>query len=63
MDLGGYWGGSKLTGGADVVVDGRALVSHYAFGVQSKGLEGTDVLKRYKAYARSYCGTLLSDGI
>ena len=37
--------------GRHVVVDGKALASHYAFRGQ-KGLESTDVLDRYRLYAQ-----------
>jgi hypothetical protein len=44
----------------DVVIHGHALVSHYSFGAQKEGLGNTDVLERYRAYAKDYCGELLA---
>lgn len=45
--------------GVDAVVDGNALAVHYAFRHQTKGLEMTDLLARYKSYAdEMVCGTL-----
>lgn len=37
--------------GRHAVVDGRAIVSHYTFLPQRSGLESTDILERYRAYA------------
>ena len=40
--------------GADAVMNGRAIAAHFTFSAQrhhSKGMEWTDVLSRYKAYA------------
>ena len=37
--------------GRHVVVDGRAVASHYAFRGQ-KGIESTDILERYRLYAQ-----------
>ena len=44
----------SLTQTPDAVIDGKAVASHYAFRSQTrygKGLEWTDVLDRYRAYA------------
>lgn len=38
----------------DAVVDGRAIVSHYTFLPQRSGLESTDILERYRAYAEEF---------
>ncbi|EOD46819.1 hypothetical protein UCRNP2_6448 [Neofusicoccum parvum UCRNP2] len=38
--------------GRHAVVDGRAIVSHYTFLPQRSGLESTDILERYRAYAQ-----------
>ncbi|KAA8908135.1 hypothetical protein FN846DRAFT_906347 [Sphaerosporella brunnea] len=39
-----------------VIVDGRALAALYAFGTQEEdGLKRTDVLQRYKAFAKEFC--------
>ncbi|KAA8896000.1 hypothetical protein FN846DRAFT_966906 [Sphaerosporella brunnea] len=45
--------------GRHVVVHGQALTAHYSFGAQKDGLANTDVLERYRAYAKDYCGKLL----
>ncbi|KAF2140305.1 uncharacterized protein K452DRAFT_253054 [Aplosporella prunicola CBS 121167] len=37
--------------GRHAVVDGRAIVSHYTFLPQRSGLESTDLLDRYRAFA------------
>jgi hypothetical protein len=42
----------KLLTCVDAIVDGKAVVSHYSFGPQKNGLEATDVLERYAAYAQ-----------
>jgi len=34
------------------IVDGRALVAHYSFRPQRRGIAATDILDRYRAYAR-----------
>jgi hypothetical protein len=39
----------------DVIVDGRALAVRYAFGMQAEGLQRTEVLQRYKAFAKEFC--------
>ncbi|KAH7013222.1 hypothetical protein EDB80DRAFT_749022 [Ilyonectria destructans] len=38
--------------GRHAVADGRGLAVHYSFGSQREGMEKTDVLERYRAYAR-----------
>lgn len=52
---------------ADAVIDGRGLASHYSFGAQqgsqmgegAHGMEWTDVLDRFRAYAEErVCGQL-----
>lgn len=43
-----------LTCAIDAVMNGHAIASHYCFNAQRKGgtgMEWTDVLARYKAYA------------
>lgn len=37
--------------GLDAVMHGKAMASHFSFGAQRGGLEQTDLLSRYKAYA------------
>ena len=36
----------------DAVADGGGVVSHYSFGVQLDGMDKTDVLDRYRSYAK-----------
>lgn len=48
------YGWCMLTTRADSVMNGHAIASHYCFNAQridDKGLEWTDILPRYKAYA------------
>lgn len=36
------------------VIDGRAVAAHYSFGPQREGMERTDVLGRYRAFAKEF---------
>jgi hypothetical protein len=38
----------------EAIVDGRAVASHYSFKPQAKGLAKTDILARYKSFAREH---------
>lgn len=40
-----------ILAGLDVIADGRGLVAHFSYGKQREGIEKTDVLARYRAYA------------
>ncbi|KAL4994799.1 hypothetical protein BDV10DRAFT_175987 [Aspergillus recurvatus] len=42
--------GSRMT--KDLIIDGKGVAVHYFSGHGSKGLEETDVLQRYRSYAR-----------
>lgn len=42
----------QLTTSLGAVADGRGVVAHYSFGPQSKGLGTTDILDRYRSYAK-----------
>ncbi|KAL2866824.1 uncharacterized protein BJX67DRAFT_381462 [Aspergillus lucknowensis] len=38
--------------GKDIIIDGKGLVAHYSSGHGLEGLKGTDVLQKYRSYAR-----------
>jgi hypothetical protein len=51
------WPDTLLTKSIDAVADGRGVVAHYSFGSQRGGMDQTDILNRYRSFARDHICT------